>query len=84
MKYSYPEGTKVYLCEHEERNKRENENHVSFLSVYAGETVRFEMCRLCSTMALGVITGARIKEEYRHLIANHALYRHLDVEDDNQ
>ncbi len=70
MPYTYPKGTKVYFCEHEEKNKEADPNHASFISIYAGETVRFEICRLCSTMALGVITSSRIQDRFDEWMVN--------------
>lgn len=75
--YTYPEGTKVFLCEHEEKQK-DDPAHVAYISIYAGETVRFEICRLCSTMALGVITRAAIKER------NHEIILQRIIEDRSQ
>lgn len=55
--YDYPEGTKVHKCQHLEENIK-----VSSVSIFAGEKVRIELCRLCATMALGIITSSRIQE----------------------
>jgi hypothetical protein len=56
------ENTQIYFCEHMQKARQENPNAVSYVNIYAGENVRFFLCRLCSTMALGTIIGERIKE----------------------
>lgn len=53
----YPEGTIIYKCQHIQEGTK-----AVYVSIYAGEKVRIEICRLCSTMALGVITSSRIQE----------------------
>lgn len=68
--YTYPEGTNVYLCEHEEKKRREEPDHISYMSLWAGDSVRFEICRLCSTMTLGNITRSSIRERVDDWIAS--------------
>ena len=58
--YGYPDGTQVFCCEHTQALKDADSNHVAFMSLYAGEHVRFEICRLCSTLFLGAIVSNRI------------------------
>jgi len=54
--------TKIYYCEH-----CQEDHGLAYMNVYAGETVRFFMCRLCSTVALGTIVSARIMEGMKSL-----------------
>lgn len=61
------EEINVYYCEHYQKEKPE----LAYINIYAGETVRFVMCRLCSTMALGTIVSARIMEGIRSVKLTH-------------
>lgn len=56
------DGVMVFYCDHEQTEHAKDKNHQSYASIYAGEKTRFEICRLCSTMALGLIVGIRIRE----------------------
>ena len=57
------ENTKRHLCEHLEKAMTSGVRVVrSYVTIYAGESVRIDLCRLCSTMALGTIISERIKE----------------------
>jgi hypothetical protein len=63
-------NTKVYVCEHLEKVRKIEPDIKSYVQIYAGESVRFDLCRLCSTMALGVLLSSRIKEAFRPEIVN--------------
>jgi hypothetical protein len=54
--------TELYYCEHMQKALQENPLAKAYTMIHAGESVRFIMCRLCSTVALGTIIGERIKE----------------------
>lgn len=56
--------TKIYECEHLEKVHKENPDINYYVQIYAGESVRMNLCRLCSTMTLGVIVSSRIHESF--------------------
>jgi len=49
--------TKIYYCEHYQKELPE----VTYMNLYAGETVRFIVCRLCANVFLGTIVRAAIE-----------------------
>jgi hypothetical protein len=50
-------SVKIYKCEHVRKNPQ---SEYSFL--WAGDSVRFRVCRLCTNVFLGTIVSGRIKE----------------------
>ena len=60
MKTVYTEYKEIHECQHVKKDKS-----ITYLSLWAGNDIRFHICRLCSTVFLGAITSERIKEVAR-------------------